>query len=414
MAAATPPATAAAIRNPPALSNTAAAPPVYVAGPAEELVLPLPLLAVVMLALVVMLPVAITLPLMLIVVEVLLPIIGAVVAIAGTLMVVVGAAMADVKGTSATLEAPTKAGAGLRVGTRLAGAGAARPGLRTLYSRIQSALTPLQCARWKMCLRINDMRNPIRKEHIRQHDLSLIDKDRAINDINHDRLTRQRQYGAIADILREDDRANHGMVLQNGLEGLDRSVGEGRASELEGLVVGYEDGEVLRDVESADEVGFDERAGGGGQVGVEGCGGELGRDGEDFVDFVDCEAGDVDVLESQSAICHAIDPMESTYGLDDLGDHELATDDPDIRPIQHKPNTLPSGSIRGRHTTKREVRCQKRSNIVRRLRDLTRKVRAVEHMVGEDGRNSTLVTTGDRFALFGAAGDCGEGFVGWS
>jgi len=130
IARAHPPATTAAIMNIPASPTEATAPPVYVAGPAFELelVLAVPLVDVVAL-LIVELAMDVVLPL-----AVVVPALAAevVVAIVEALVVAAGAGTADVKGVSATLDAPTKAGAGLRVGTRLAGAGAARAGLSTL------------------------------------------------------------------------------------------------------------------------------------------------------------------------------------------------------------------------------------------------------------------------------------------
>lgn len=120
-----------------------------------------------------MLPDAITLPLMLMLDMVPLPTMEAVVAIAGTLMVVLGAGMAEVKGTSATLDAPTKAGAALRVGTRFAGAGGARPGLSTLVGISYQLLLALMSG----YLRVNNVRHTIGKQDIRQHDLSLVKED---------------------------------------------------------------------------------------------------------------------------------------------------------------------------------------------------------------------------------------------
>ena len=147
-----------------------------------------------------------------------------------------------------------------------------------------------------MYLRINDMHDTIRNQHISQDDLGPVDHDAAVRNDDLDRAALQGLEGHGGEGGAVPDRAGHDVVAEHGGQVLLGDVGRGVGDGGEGLVVGREDGDVGRRGHGVDEV----RGGNGAGEGGEACWledlGDGGRVGEDGVDYVDDAGVEGEVL----------------------------------------------------------------------------------------------------------------------
>ena len=151
-----------------------------------------------------------------------------------------------------------------------------------------------------MDLPINDVKNTVGDEDIRNDDLGLVDIDSSIVDGNVKILAIGSSEGTVLKIAAVTKSVVDNVVLENILEISLAGVGKDGANVGKGSVAGNKDGNVPLTGEVGQKLRFCEGASSGGKVGSDGSIGDVLGDGKNAVDDVNDTAGEVKVLKSQS------------------------------------------------------------------------------------------------------------------
>jgi hypothetical protein len=147
---------------------------------------------------------------------------------------------------------------------------------------------------------VNDVKNTVGDEDIRNNDLRLVDIDCSVIDGNVEILAIGSSECTVLECAAVAKSVVDDVVLENILEISLASVGKDRANVGKGAVAGNKDGDVPLTGEVGQELRFCEGTSSGGQVGSNGSIRDVLGDGKNTVDDVNDAAGEVKILESQS------------------------------------------------------------------------------------------------------------------
>lgn len=148
-------------------------------------------------------------------------------------------------------------------------------------------------------LPINDVKNTVGDEDIRNNDLGLVDIDSSVVDGNVEILAIGSSEGTVLKIAAVTKSVVDDVVLENILEISLASIGKDGANVGKGAVAGNKDGDVPLTGEVGQKLRFCEGASSGRKVGSDGSIGDVLGDGKNTVDDVNDTAGEVKILESQ-------------------------------------------------------------------------------------------------------------------
>lgn len=99
------------------------------------------------------------------------------------------------------------------------------------------------------------MCDTVAQDDVRQNNFGVVDVNSAIGtDAQGQVISIYCRDSSVGDIAGKDDRTGDGMVRENARKCLDTSVGKGRGSRDESLVVRNEDGEICDTLDSVDEL----------------------------------------------------------------------------------------------------------------------------------------------------------------
>lgn len=258
----------------------------------------------------------------------------------------VGVATPEVKGTSVADEAPEKA-AGCEVALAT-GVAVVMLGFRTLSKPASADGQYSRRSRGENLL-VDDVHDTVGDQDIRHDDLGGVDEHGAVDHGDGQTLAVHGfERGAVLQGGRVADGSVDDVVLEDAGDLLGGHVRQGGADGLEGGVVRGENGHVLGGVERLHQLGVRERSGERSQVGGDGGGGHVHRDGQEVVDDVDHAAGEVHILRGTRVSVGDDATGESgriTYGLGDGGVGLQAREEGDVLAGHQGLDALTAGDV---------------------------------------------------------------------
>ncbi|KAI6776407.1 hypothetical protein HG530_000352 [Fusarium avenaceum] len=165
-------------------------------------------------------------------------------------------------------------------------------------------------------LRINDVDNTVGDENVGDDDLSLVDVDSAVVNLDVNLLTSSSGKSAVLEVGAVANSVVDNMVLEDAHEIRLAGVGEDGANVGKSAVAGRKDGDVLGAGEVGNQLSLGESTSSGGEVASNGSVGEVLGDGENTVDDVDDTTSEVEILDKADGTVHG-------HGLNTLSTSDI-------------------------------------------------------------------------------------------